>query len=115
MAYYSDALLRDVLKKTKVIAAVGVSTNPVRPSYFVMRYLRIKGYRVLPVNPAYAGQDLFGETVVGALSDLTEPVDMVDIFRRSDAVPEIVERSIGSLARLANDLDANRCRACRSL
>ena len=100
MAYYSDALLREGLKKTKVIAAVGVSTNPVRPSYFVMRYLRIKGYRVLPVNPAYARQDLFGETVVGALSDLTEPVDMVDIFRRSDAVPEIVDEALAAMPAL---------------
>ena len=99
MAYYSDALLRDVLKTTKVIAAVGVSSNPVSPSYFVMRYLRIKGY-VLPVNSAYEGQDLFGETVVGALSNLTEPVDMVDIFCRSDAVPEIVEEALAALPAL---------------
>jgi len=100
MTYYPDTFLRDVLTQTKVIAAIGVSTNPVRPSYFVMRYLLGKGYRVLPVNPAYAGQDLFGETVVGSLSDLTEPVDMIDIFRRSDAVPQIVDEALAALPAL---------------
>ena len=80
---YDDALLKDVLKRTKRVAVVGVSLNPVRPSYFVARYLHLKGFVVVPVNPAYAGQRLFGADVVAELSDIQEPVDMVDIFRRS--------------------------------
>ncbi|MBT5678630.1 MAG: CoA-binding protein, partial [Marinovum sp.] len=86
---YSDTFLRDILRRTKVIALVGVSANPVRASNFVARYLGLRGYRVLPINPAYAGQTLFGETVKANLSELEAPVDMVDIFRRSEAVPEI--------------------------
>ncbi|WP_420011178.1 CoA-binding protein [Tateyamaria sp.] len=100
MTHYSHTLLRDVLDRTKVIAAVGVSANPIRPSYFVARYLTLKGFRVIPVNPAYAGQDLFGETVMASLSDVDAPVDMVDIFRRSDAVPPIVDEALGTLPHL---------------
>lgn len=91
---YDDALLKDVLKRTKRVAVVGVSMNPVRPSYFVARYLHLKGFQVVPVNPAYAGQSLFGAEVVGDLFDITVPVDMVDIFRRSEAVPEIVDAAL---------------------
>ena len=92
----SDDFLRTVLKRTKTIAIVGVSANQVRPSYFVARYLGLKGYRVIPVNPGLAGQTLLGETVYGDLGDVPDDVDMVDIFRRSEAVPDIVT---GSLAR----------------
>jgi len=91
---YDDALLKDVLKRTKRVAVVGVSLNPVRPSYFVARYLHLKGFVVVPVNPAYAGQGLFGAEVVAELSDIQEPVDMVDIFRRSEAVPEVVDAAL---------------------
>ncbi|MBK0326523.1 CoA-binding protein [Rhodobacteraceae bacterium F11138] len=94
MTDYSDGLLRRVLKRTKVIAVVGVSMNPVRPSYYVARYLALKGYRVLPVNPGHAGATLFGETVCASLSDIETPVDMVDIFRRSEAVPPIVDEAL---------------------
>lgn len=100
MTDYSHAHLREVLKTAKVIAVVGVSSNPVRPSYFVARYLGLKGYTVLPVNPAYAGDTLFGQTVVARLSDLDQPVDMVDIFRKSEAVPEIVDEALGAFATL---------------
>jgi predicted CoA-binding protein len=93
---YSDDFLRTVLKRTKTIAIVGVSANQVRPSYFVARYLGLKGYRVIPVNPGLAGQTLLGETVYGDVGDVPDDVDMVDIFRRSEAVPDIVT---GSLAR----------------
>lgn len=96
---YSDAHLRETLTKAKVVAVVGVSSNPVRPSYFVARYLGLRGYRVIPVNPGLAGQKLFGETVYSDVSDIPDDVDMVDIFRRSDAVPAIVE---SSLARWPN-------------
>ncbi|UWR23584.1 CoA-binding protein [Sulfitobacter sp. S190] len=91
---YSDAHLRDILTRTKRIAVVGVSSNPVRPSYYVARYLTLKGFEVVPVNPGLAGQQLFGATVVGALSDIEGGVDMVDIFRRSEAVPPLVDEAL---------------------
>jgi predicted CoA-binding protein len=91
---YSDNVLRDLLKRVKTVAIVGVSMNPVRPSYFVARYLSLKGYTVIPVNPGAAGKMLFGQPVVASLSDITVPVDMVDIFRRSDAVGPIVDEAL---------------------
>ena len=97
---YSDAFLRDILKRTKTVAVVGVSTNPVRPSYYVARYLSLKGFTVIPVNPGHAGKTLFGAQIVGALSDITVPVDMVDIFRRSEAVPPIVDEALDVLPDL---------------
>jgi len=94
MNEYSDAHLKNILTRTKVVAVVGVSTNPVRPSYYVARYLGLKGFTVIPVNPGHAGKQLFGQTVVGSLSDIDGPVDMVDIFRRSEAVPPIVDEAL---------------------
>ena len=91
---YSDAHLRNVLSRTKRIAVVGVSLNEVRPSYYVARYLDLKGYTVIPVNPGHAGKTLFGQTVWASLRDIGEPVDMVDIFRRSEAVPPIVDEAL---------------------
>ncbi len=82
------------------MAVVGVSTNPVRPSYFVARYLSLKGFEVHPVNPVYAGQTLLGREIVAGLGDITAKVDMVDIFRRSDAVPEIVDEALAVLPAL---------------
>lgn len=92
----SDALLDKILTQTKTIAAVGVSPNPVRPSHYVARYLSLRGYRVIPVNPGHAGKILFGETVLERLEDiaLDQPVDMVDIFRRSEHVPPLVDAAI---------------------
>ena len=89
-----DAALRALLKSVKTIAVVGVSANPVRPSYFVARYLQLRGYRVIPVNPGLAGQSLFNEEVRASLADCPDGVDMVDIFRRSEAVPGIVEEAL---------------------
>ena len=100
MTEYSDDFLRSVLKRTKVVVVVGVSMNPVRPSYYVARYLSLKGYRVIPVNPGHAGADLFGETVRASLSEISEPVDMVDIFRRSKAVPPIVDEALAAFPDL---------------
>ena len=91
---YSHRYLHNILTRTKVIAAVGVSPNPIRPSYFVARYLSFKGYRVISVNPGHAGKILFGEKVYAQLSDISEPVDMVDIFRRPEAVPAIVDDAL---------------------
>ena len=92
--HYDDSLLRDVLKRTKVIACIGVSPNPVRPSHYVARYLGLKGYRVIPVNPGHAGATLFGETVRATLAEVDAPVDMIDIFRRSEHVPPIVAEAL---------------------
>lgn len=91
---YSDTFLKDILKRTRRIAVVGVSMNPVRPSYYVARYLSLKGFTVIPVNPGHAGEVLFGQTVLAQLSDIAGGVDMVDIFRRSDHVPPIVEEAL---------------------
>ncbi|MBR9841600.1 MAG: CoA-binding protein [Rhodobacteraceae bacterium] len=97
---YSDQLLKDILKRTKSVAVVGVSMNPVRPSYYVARYLSLKGYTVIPVNPGHAGKMLFGQTVRASLSEIDVPVDMVDIFRRSEAVPPIVDEAMEHLPGL---------------
>lgn len=97
---YSDETLKKILTQTKRIAVVGVSMNPCRPSYYVARYLKLKGYQVVPVNPGHVGDTLFGETIVGSLSDVEGEVDMVDIFRRSDAVPGIVTEALDAFPRL---------------
>ena len=94
MPDYSDSHLKSILQGNRTIAVVGVSMNPVRPSYYVARYLGLKGYRVIPVNPGHAGKRLFGKIVQPSLSAVTDPVDMVDIFRRSEAVPPIVEEAL---------------------
>src|SRR5690242_16686032 len=88
---YSDAELRSILQRVKTIALVGASSNWNRPSYFVMKYLQSKGYRVVPVNPGLAGQMLLGEKVYGSLRDIPDAIDMVEVFRASDTVMPIVE------------------------
>jgi len=97
---YPDPWLRQILTRTRVVAVVGVSMNPVRPSYFVARYLSLKGFRVIPVNPGHAGERLFGETVRAGLSEIDARVDMVDIFRRSEAVPPIVDQALAAFPDL---------------
>tara|TARA_B110000208_G_scaffold190359_1_gene254063 strand:+ start:887 stop:1357 length:471 start_codon:yes stop_codon:yes gene_type:complete len=101
MTEYSDDFLKSILNKVKTVAVVGVSSNPVRPSYFVARYLTLKGYTVIPVNPGLEGQVLFGQEVKASLSDIQTPLDMVDIFRRSDAVPAIVDEALAAFPDLA--------------
>ena len=91
---YKDSDLRDILKRTKRIAVVGVSMNEVRPSFYVARYLKLKGFEVVPVNPGHAGKTAFGTTVLGSLSDIDGGVDMVDIFRRSEHVPPVVDEAL---------------------
>lgn len=97
---YSDTFLKDILTRTRVIAVVGISTNPVRPSHYVSRFLHQRGYRIIPVNPAHVGQTLFGEEFRAGLSEIDAPVDMVDIFRRHDAVPSVVGAAMSHLPQL---------------
>lgn len=92
--HYSDRYIRNLLGRVKTIAMVGASANWNRPSYFAMKYLQQKGYRVIPVNPAKAGDTLLGETVYGALEDIPEPVDMVDVFRNAEAAGPITDSAI---------------------
>lgn len=96
----SDIYLRTILRRTKTVALVGISANPVRPSYFVARYLTLKGMRVIGVNPGLAGQSLFGETVYADLTSIPDEVDMVDIFRRSEAVGPIVYEALARWPQL---------------
>jgi predicted CoA-binding protein len=97
---YTDEQLKRILTSVKTIAVVGVSTNPIRPSYYVARYLGLKGFKVIPVNPMNAGETLFGQTIRANLSEIGEHVDMVDIFRRSDQVPPIVDEALEALPGL---------------
>ncbi|KUF12068.1 CoA-binding protein [Pseudoponticoccus marisrubri] len=97
---YSNAHLKSILTRTREIAVVGVSPNQVRPSYYVARYLSLKGFTVYPVNPGHVGKTLFGQTVRGSLADCPDSVDMVDIFRRSEHVPPIVEEALEAFPRL---------------
>lgn len=92
--YYPDWQIRRILRDVNTVAMVGASTNWNRPSYFAMKYMQDKGYRVIPVNPRSAGETLLGEEVVASLKDITVPVDMVDIFQRSDRVPPVVDEAI---------------------
>lgn len=91
---YADSHLKDILTRTRRIAVVGVSMNEVRPSFYVARYLKLKGFDVIPVNPGHAGKTAFGQTVVASLSDIEGDVDMVDIFRRSEHVPAVVDAAL---------------------
>jgi predicted CoA-binding protein len=86
--------LADILGRTRTIAMVGASPRPDRPSHGVMATLQRAGYRVIPVNPAAAGQTILGETVMAGLRDIAEPVDMVDVFRRAEETPEIARDAV---------------------
>ena len=92
--YYPDWQIRRILRDVNTIAMVGASTNWNRPSYFAMKYLQVKGFRIIPVNPRAAGEKLLGETVYANLKDIPEPIEMVDIFQRSDRVPPVVDEAI---------------------
>ena len=89
-----DTLIRDVLGNARTIAVVGASAKEERPSNFVAAFLQSRGYRIIPVNPGLAGQELLGETVYGTLADISHDVDMIDVFRKSDAVPAIVDEAL---------------------
>ena len=97
----SDADLRRILTETKVIALVGWSPKPDRPSHRVAAFLHQRGYRVIAINPGVAGQDSgLGGPVVARLADIAGPVDMVDIFRRAEDVPEVVDQALAALPGL---------------
>ena len=97
---YGDSYLSDILASVKTIALVGASTNWNRPSYFVMKYLQSKGFRVIPVNPGVVGEQLLGETVYARLEDIPDPVDMVDVFRNAEAAGPVTDSAIAINARI---------------
>lgn len=91
---HDDEMIRGVLSSVKTIALVGASPKEQRPSYFVMRYLLGKGFRVIPVNPGQAGGTILGQACYADLAAIPEPVDMIDIFRTADAVPGIIDAAL---------------------
>ena len=91
---YAPDYIRGILQSVKTVALVGASNNAVRPSYFVMKYMIDKGYEVIPVNPGLAGQQILGQTVYASLKDIPQPVDMVDIFRNSEAAGTITDEAL---------------------
>ena len=97
---YSDAYIRDILARSRTIAMVGASPTPSRPSYFAMKYLKEKGFRVIPVNPGQEGKTILGERVYAALPEIEEKVDIVDIFRSSGAALGITREAIAIGARV---------------
>jgi predicted CoA-binding protein len=97
---YSNDYIANVLKETRTIAMVGASAHWNRPSFFAMKYLQSKGFRVIPVNPAVAGQKILGETVYASLRDIPDKVDMVDCFRSADSIPPIAEEAIAIGAKV---------------
>jgi predicted CoA-binding protein len=88
---YANALIRKVLSQTRTIAMVGASGNWKRPSFFAMKYLQKKGYRVIPINPGRAGDEILGETVYASLNDVAAPIDMVDVFRNSNDAAQVID------------------------
>ncbi len=115
---YEDDYIRGILRETKVIAMVGASSNWNRPSYFAMKYLQRKDFRVIPVNPREAGNKILGETVYAALADIPDKIDMVDVFRNSEAAGPIADEAIAVGAKtlwmqlgVRNDAAAERAEA----
>jgi predicted CoA-binding protein len=90
--FYPDNYIRQILREVKIIAMIGASPNVVRPSYFVLKYLRERGYDVIPVNPGQAGKPILGTTFAASLGAIEQPIDMVDVFRASDQVMPIVDQ-----------------------
>ena len=91
---YDDAYIRGILDTVKSIAMVGISPKDNRPSFFAFKYLMERGYRMIPVNPGQAGGRILGQKVYAKLSDIPEPVDMVDIFRSSEHAVPIVKEAL---------------------
>ena len=97
---YPDALIARILRSVKTIAMIGASANEMRPSYFAMKYLSDKGFKIVPINPGVAGKEILGQKVYAKLADVPPPVDMVDIFRNSEAAGPIADEVIANKERL---------------
>jgi predicted CoA-binding protein len=115
---YPDAYLRDILTSVRTIAVIGASPRRERPSHGVMAYLQRRGYRAIPVNPNAAGGTINGETVYARLADVSEPIDMVDVFRRTEMAGGVVDQAIAVGAKVVwmqlgvrNDAAAARAEA----
>ena len=91
---YPDSYVRGILNTVKTIAMVGISPKENRPSYFVFKYLLERGYHMIPVNPGHAGKEILGQKVYAKLSDIPEPIDMVDVFRASAFVMPIIQEAL---------------------
>jgi predicted CoA-binding protein len=91
---YDPDYIRGILDSVKTVAIVGASANEVRPSFFVTKYMIDKGYTVYPLNPGIAGQEILGRPVYASLADVPEPIDMVDIFRNSEATAGVVDEAL---------------------
>ncbi len=91
---YSDDTIRGILTSVKTIAMVGASANTARPSYFVLKYLSERGFTMLPINPGLAGGAILGLPVYASLADAPGPIDMVDIFRNSEAAGAVVDEAL---------------------
>ena len=120
MAYpnYPDALIARILRSVKTSAMVGASPNEARPSFFAMKYLLDKDFKMIPVNPGQAGKEILGQKVYATVSDLPAPVDMVDIFRNSEAAAqptldaiEIGARTVWMQLDVINEPAATKARA----
>jgi uncharacterized protein len=117
---YDDSYISEILNAVKVVAIVGASANNARPSYFVLKYLAGRGYKVFAINPGLAGGEIHGRPVYSRLAEVPEPIDMVDIFRNSEAAGEIVDeaRALSPLPKaiwmqlgVRNDAAAERAEA----
>jgi hypothetical protein len=114
----SDAEIRRILSETRTIALVGASPKPERDSHEVMAFLQSRGYRVIPVNPVCAGETILGERVRASLAEIDEPIDLVDVFRNSEAAGPVTDEAIAAKARVVwmqlgviNEAAAKRARA----
>lgn len=96
-----DEDIAEILRTQRTFAMIGASNDPGRPSYGVMAYMQARGFRIIPINPAMDGQEILGERVYASLAALEGPIDVVDIFRRPDAVPAVVAAAIAEKDRLA--------------
>ena len=92
MEINSDEVISNILGEAKTIAVVGISSDPSRPSYSVSRYMQLNGYRIIPVNPNETS--VLGEKAYASLDDISEKIDLVDIFRRSDQAGQHVDEAI---------------------
>jgi len=100
MPTYSDELIKSILRNNRFIAMVGASGNEMRPSYFAMKYMLDKGFRVRPINPGMTGKTILGQEVYGSLKDVPAPIEIVDIFRAAEFAPKIVAEALAEKDRL---------------